>query len=625
MTTGSLSALTVFTLLMFTTLRIPMIRDMEVTVSQSEFVPQWAKSIVWYQIFPERFRNGDPTNDPTVSDILGADPPDPPKAWHIHPWGSDWYELKDYEKANNESELWKHLVRRRYGGDLQGIIDKLDYLKDLGITGIYLTPVFDAPSLHKYDGACYHHIDPTFGPDPKGDRALMQQEVFHDPATWVWTAADELALTLIKAAHDRGMKIIFDGVFNHMGVNSPAFRDLVKNQQRSAYKDWFVVNSWNDPAGGTTFDYEGWYGVRSLPELREDERGIVAGPRAYIFAAAERWMNPKGMGTRDGIDGWRLDVAYCISHPFWKAWRTHVKAINPDALVIAELVLPLEKVTPYMQGDEFDGEMNYNFAMTCAEFFFNPPPSHIPPTEFAGKLHELRTAFPPGVAEVSQNLFGSHDAARMASYIVNRGAGSYRDWEKYFFLSKAADNPRYAVRKPTREERQLQMLFVIFQMTYSGAPMIYYGDEVGMWGANDPDCRKPMLWDDIEFAPETYNPDGSTRTPDPVVIDHELLAHYRKLIGIRNASRALQTGDVTTRIADDRNNVFAFSRRLQNEEVLVVLNNSSGASHVAVPITTEGSWIDLLNGASYAFVKGPNHITVPPYWGVILKSASGSH
>ena len=199
----------------------------------NEFVPQWAKSAIWYQIFPERFRDGDPTNNPEMKDILGADPTEPPKQWQVHPWGSDWYQLQPYELANGEPELWKHLLRRRYGGDLQGIIDKLDYLTEHGINAIYLNPVFDSPSLHKYDGASYHHIDPNFGPDPEGDRAIMATETPLDPKTWRWTKADELALTLIAESHKRGIRVIFDGVFNHMGINSFAFKDLEKNQQKS--------------------------------------------------------------------------------------------------------------------------------------------------------------------------------------------------------------------------------------------------------------------------------------------------------------------------------------------------------------------------------------------------------
>jgi glycosidase len=341
-------------------------KQIEQVIQTEEFVPQWAKRVVWYQIFPERFRDGDKGNNPTVIDIAGSDPKEPPKSWNIHPWGSDWYQLQYYEKTNGEPEMWKHILRRRYGGDLQGVIDKLDYLHELGITAIYLNPVFQSPSLHKYDGESYHHIDPNFGPDPEEDRKLIATENPLKPETWVWTSADELALKLIDEAHNKGIKIIFDGVFNHLGYNSFAFQDVLKNQEKSPYKDWFIIKSWDNPKTGSKFDYEGWFGVKSLPELKEDSTGIVAGPKKYIFDATKRWMNPKGKGIAHGIDGWRLDVAFCVGHPFWKKWRQHVRAINPEAYMTAEIVDTPDKVKPYMQGDEFDGEMNYNFAFASA-------------------------------------------------------------------------------------------------------------------------------------------------------------------------------------------------------------------------------------------------------------------
>jgi cyclomaltodextrinase / maltogenic alpha-amylase / neopullulanase len=584
-----------------------------------EFVPQWAKSAVWYQVFPERFRNGDPSNDPTVNDIKGADPSDPPKQWQVHPWGSDWYERQPYEKANGEPELWKHMLRRRYGGDLQGVIDKLDYIKGMGFTAIYLNPIFDSPSSHKYDGASYHHVDPNLGPDPAGDRALMATENPLAPSTWVWTKADLLALTLIKEAHSRGIRIIFDGVFNHLGVNSFAFQDLKKNQQRSPYRDWFTVKTYADSAKGTAFDYEGWFGVKSLPELREDASGIVDGPKQYIFAATQRWMNPKGMGVEYGIDGWRLDVAYCIGHPFWKQWRKHVRAINPQAYMTAEIVEAPEKVKPYLQGDEFDGEMNYNFAFTCAEFFINPDSMRISASQFDRKLRELRESYPQGVAYVVQNLFGSHDANRIGSHIVNRGICNYRNWGTYFGKSQAAQNPLYNVRKPNAEELQLQKLFVIMQMTYIGAPMVYYGDEVGMWGGNDPDCRKPMVWDDIAYANEVYNVDGTKRTPDKVEVNQALQAHYKKLIAIRNANPALQLGTFKTLIADDAKDVYVFEREYKGSRLIVALNNSGKEQKVAVGGISGKSLEDLLNGKRYTSTKGGLTLTIMPKWADIVR------
>ncbi|PCJ45923.1 MAG: alpha-amylase [Gammaproteobacteria bacterium] len=591
--------------------------------ANTEFVPQWAKSAIWYQIFPERFRNGDQSNNPTLNDILGADPVEAAKHWQLHPWGSDWYERLDYEVKNGEAELWKHLLRRRYGGDLQGVIDKLDYLQDLGINAIYLNPVFDSPSLHKYDAASYHHIDPNFGPDPDGDRKLMATENPLDPKTWVWTKADELALELIEKAHQRNIKIIFDGVFNHMGINSFAFKDLQKNQEKSAYKDWFIIDSFDDPEKGTKLSYKGWFGVESLPEWKEDENGLVSGPRDYVFAITERWMNPKNKGIKFGIDGWRLDVAFNVHHNFWKIWRKHVKQINPEAYLTAEIVDTPENVQPYFQGDEFDGEMNYNFAFTLSEFMFNPKESSITPSELDTKLHQLRNLYPEGVAYVVQNLFGSHDSNRIGSHIVNanNGIGNFRDWGHYFGSSQAANNSNYDVRKPNKKELHLQKLFTIFQMTYVGAPMIYYGDEVGLWGGNDPDCRKPMLWSDINYDDEIYLANGQKREQslaDKVEINNSLFNHYKKLINIRNNHQALQLGDFKTIITDDTNSIYGFSRSYKGETINVVFNNSNEAKNIIIPVDKNTTYKDLLNETKIKSVAKNLALSLPAKWGAII-------
>lgn len=583
-----------------------------------EFVPDWAKDAVWYQIFPERFRNGDESNDPTKADIEGAFPDAPALPWRVHPWTSDWYERQDYEK---DAPLpFHHLVqRRRYGGDLQGIIDKLDYLQELGITAIYLNPVFDSPSSHKYDGMSYHHIDPNFGPDPAGDRALMAEENPGDPSTWVWTSADKLALELIRRCHARGIRVIFDGVFNHMGIRSWPFLDVIENQEKSPYADWFTVRSWRDEEKGTKFDYEGWFGHKTLPEFREDEEGIVAGPRDYIFAATRRWMDPDGDGDpSDGIDGWRLDVAFCVAHPFWKQWRKVVKGVNPEAYITAELIDPVPQLKPYLQGDEFDAVMNYNFAFASSDYFADEK-TRITTTEFDRRLRELREAFPPGVAEVQQNLFGSHDTDRIGSHIVNRDREHAGNWQAYFNFSKV-ENGQYDPRKPTREELESQKLFAVMQMTYVGAPMIYYGDEVGMWGANDPDCRKPMVWEDMAYEDEATSPDGGKKDKaDTVEVNRDLLEHYRKLIALRRELPSLRRGSFETVLIDDDRQLYGFRRQLGDETALVVLNNS--AEEQESSIVADGSWIDRWNGGKVDSENGRLSVSLAPRGAVVLVRA----
>ncbi|MBI2267313.1 MAG: glycoside hydrolase family 13 protein [Armatimonadetes bacterium] len=590
----------------------------EIRLQESkDWVPEWAKRVVWYQIFPERFRNGDQTNDPKVEDQEGAWPHDHTSPWEVHPWTSDWYEPEPYEKKNGK-DIWFNIQRRRYGGDLAGILSKLDYLRDLGITAVYLNPVFWSPSLHKYDGILYHHIDPNFGPDPEGDKALITRERPGDPSSWTWTAADRLALKLIKEAHKRRMRIIFDGVFNHIGIRNPFFQDVARNQQSSPFRDWFTVKSWDDPKKGKTFDYEGWFGVKELPEWRENDKGIVPGPRRYIFESTRRWMDPDGDGDpSDGIDGWRLDVAFCVKHPFWKDWSKHVKTLNPEAYMTAEIIDTVKANKPYLQGDEFTAVMNYNFAFALSEYFVE---DRVSPSQFDRKLRELREAYAPSVAYAMQNLLDSHDTARIGTHIVNRNLLSYRRWQEYCEKSQAR-RLIFDARKPTADEINLQKLLVIFQMTYVGAPMIYYGDEAGMWGANDPCCRKPMVWEDLEYKDEAFLPNGTKRqTPQSVSFNRDLFNHYKKLISIRNSHKALQVGDFETLFADDKRPIYAFSRRSKNERIIAVLNKGNKRERCNLKVKEGGAFRDLLNGGPPFAVSldGTLAVDVNPGWGAIL-------
>ena len=650
-------------------------------------VPDWSRGITWYQILPERFRNGDPNNTPKAADQKYAWPHDHTSPLERHPWGSDWYRLQPYERQNGR-DIWFNLQRRRYGGDLLGIIDKLDYLQDLGVGALYLNPVFQAPSHHKYDAVGYHHVDPAFGPDPVGDRAIIAREKPHDSATWNWTSADELLLQLIEEVHQRNMYIILDGVFNHVGIASWAYQDILKHQQNSAFRDWMAVESWAEGPGGLDgspraagakssvepgnsagaevsartesasgsdsseasegsaglseiaecihqyygkdspfrpgFRVRTWEGFLELPEWREDRRGIVDGPRQYIFDITRRWMDPYGNGDAfNGVDGWRLDVAFCVKHPFWKAWRKHVRSINPDAYLVAEVIDTVKKTRPYVKGDEFDAVMNYNFQFACNEFFIWNR-NRISATQFVEKLEELMTGFPHPVPHVMQNLLDSHDTDRIASRIVNRELGGGRRWWEYYRRSKA-DNPDYETRKPTPEERRVQKLMVLMQFTFPGAPMVYYGDEVGMWGANDPCCRKPMVWPDIAHEDEAVLPDGSPRPrPDPVAFDSELHNYYRTLIRLRNDRAVLRLGDFSVLLADDRKEMIAFRRGTEDDRVIVAINRGTESVEWESPELPDGLQVLFCTGSDKKSALRHHGkekkalVSLPPMSGVVL-------
>nr|WP_315159043.1 glycoside hydrolase family 13 protein [uncultured Flavobacterium sp.] len=559
--------------------------------AQIDFTPNWSKGVVWYQIFPERFYNGDPSNDPKVIDQDGAYPFDVTSDFQIHPWTSDWYELQPYEQKNGK-DVFYNIQRRRYGGDLQGVIDKLDYLQSLGINAIYMNPIFWSPSSHKYDALCYHHVDPTFGPDPEGDRKLIETEDPLNSEKWVWTKADLLALKLIEEVHKRKMYIIFDGVFNHLGVNSFAFRDVEKNQESSPYKDWFSVKSWKDDAKGTKFEYEGWYGVKTLPELKEDSTGIVPGPKQYIFDATKRWMNPMNKGTQYGIDGWRLDVAFCVGHPFWKDWRKWVKSINNEAYLTAELVYTIDKTKPYLSGDEFDATMNYNFSFAVHDFFVQDEKA-CTVTQFDAQLKALREGFSEGVAMNMQNLVDSHDATRIGSAAANPDGKKFGDWGDYFNWSQKSNNTEYNARKPNAEQLQKQKLIAAFQILYLGSPMIYYGDECGMWGSNDPDCRKPMVWADKKYDSETFNPNQSKHDADKVDFNTDLFNWYKRFIGLRNKYDAIKKGSYTTLEINDAEKIYAFIRKIGTQEVIVILNRGDKNVNFNNSILKKGEYKDV--------------------------------
>jgi cyclomaltodextrinase len=258
------------------------------SVANGQTTNEWFADAIWYQIFPERFRNGDSSNDPVPASLEGTWPYFIPDTWQVSPWTSDWYELQPWEQGGKG--FYVHAQLRRYGGDLQGIIDQLDYLKSLGVNSLYLNPVFDSASLHKYGATMFHHIDRHFGPDPVGDTALFTTETPVDPSTWKWSAADRLFLELIAEVHKRDMRIIIDGVFNHVGIPFWAFQQAKREGPNSEFADWFIINQWDDPTTAEDeFEYHGWAGIKDLPELARTEETL---PPQEAFP-----------GHRESVDG----------------------------------------------------------------------------------------------------------------------------------------------------------------------------------------------------------------------------------------------------------------------------------------------------------------------------------
>ncbi|MEG8946391.1 glycoside hydrolase family 13 protein [Rosettibacter firmus] len=571
--------------------------------------PQWAKEAIWYQIFPERFYNGDKSNDPKPIDLKGSWPYFVPDDWQIHPWTSDWYELQPWEK-NTGMDFYRNAGLRRYGGDIQGIIDKLDYLKELGITAIYLNPIFEAPSLHKYDAAMYHHIDNNFGPDPEGDRKIWESENPADPSTWQWTSADKLFLKLIQEAHSRNIKIIIDGVFNHTGTTFWAFQDIIKNQQNSKYKDWYIIKKWDNPeTPENEFDYQGWYGVKDLPEINEDENGIVEGPSNHIHAVIKRWMDPDGDGNpSDGIDGWRLDVADMVNHKFWQKFRKWVREINPEAYLVGEVWWKdwrndeMYNATPWLK-NEFDAVMNYRFTRAIKNLIFSKKYF----TGINGFIDTIKTMMNQYEENyfVMMNLLGSHDTERLASLIVNPD-------NLYDHDGHPGQNPKFDVRKPNEEERKKQKLAVAIQFTLPGAPHIYYGDEAGMWGGDDPDCRKPMLWKEFQYDDEKSHPLGKSRIPDKVSFDDSLFNWYKMLAALRNNNKSLSLGDVEF-LSEQDDDLLIYKREYLNQKMIIIANINPYEFKINFKhkkyLKEKSIWNELINGKKIP----TDEITLKPY------------
>ncbi len=582
--------------------------------------PAWAKTAIWYQIFVERFNNGDKSNDPKPENM---DVPfmkiKTPAGWSLTPWTHDWYSQEDWAVKSGKS--FNDAVQyRRYGGDLQGVLDKLDYLKDLGVTALFMNPLNDAPSLHKYDARNYHHIDVNFGPDPVGDNILIAAEKSEDPSTWKWTSADKLFLKLVGEAHKHGMKIIMDYSWNHTGTSFWAFEDLAKKQEKSVFKDWYNVTSFDDPATDKNeYEYKGWLGNLYLPEIKKVditterrighayEGNINEGAKQHIFSVTRRWLAPDGDVTK-GIDGFRLDVADHIGLGFWREFRKVVRSVQPEAYLIGEIWWEqwpdkLMDPVPFTSGDVFDAVMFYQ-AYRPARYFFAKTNFEINARQLKDSLEFQWNRLLPANRYAMMNVSSTHDSPRLLSDFYNPG--------KYKYQASQNDNKKYKTGKPGTESYKRLRLYLVHLFTSIGAPQIWNGEEMGMWGGDDPNCRKPLMWKEFTFDPETRtNIQPGPKSFDKVEFNQSQFDFYKKLITIRKNNSVLSNGDIKFMVTKGKK--LAYKRFDQQDEIIVLFNLESGEQTFTLP--EKATYTDLLTDKKFT----GNKFTLKTLTAAVLK------
>jgi len=487
--------------------RIAQALDAQPQASLAFETPAWVRDAVFYQIFPERFARGKPARDP-----LG-----------VLPWGS---------APTNGNFM---------GGNLQGIFDRLGYLSDLGVTALYLTPIFHSTSNHKYDTMDYFKVDPHLG-----DLKLLQR--------------------LVKTCHRRGLRVVLDGVFNHCSDQHPFFLDVKRRGPQSPYWSWFHVRNWPFPEsfgshGEVLYWYDCWWGFHTLPKLNYENPEV----QDYFLRVASFWLREAD------TDGWRLDVPNEVTQSFWPKFRHAVKAAKSDAYIVGEI---WDDASPWLQGDQFDAVMNYRFQKALIAYFGE---EDMDTCAFAYTLRDLSRAYPAPATAVMLNLLGSHDTVRPMT-VVRR-------------------------RDQARALESLKLM-VAMQFTCAGAPCIYYGDEIGLEGDKDPDCRRCYPWGWEQRAEERAQ-------------RSELLAYYKRLIAVRKANPALRHGAFHLLEADPRRQLYVFERRAPDNRCVVALNRSGHDQ--AFPVSPDLPAMELLSNQP---IRG-DRVTVPARQAVIVRFEEG--
>lgn len=581
------------------------------TMTPGFHTPDWAKGAIFYQIYVDRFYNGDRSNDVEDNEYMYI--------------GEGTSKVTDWDKYPAAMG-----VREFYGGDIAGVMKKLDYLQDLGVEVIYLNPIFVSPSNHKYDIQDYDYVDPHFGKIVKDEGELLERDergewradpVYPNKSATRYVcrvtdkenleASNQLFAEFVEEVHRRGMKVILDGVFNHCGSfnkwldreciyeDAPGYEKGAFVTGDSPYSNFFKFREQQWPYNP---HYDGWWGHDTLPKLNYEESPMLY---EYIMHVGRKWVSPPY-----NVDGWRLDVAADLgqsgeyNHVFWKEFRRNVKEANPNAIILAE---HYGDPTEWLRGDEWDTVMNYDAFMEPLTWFLTGVEKHSDeyrqdmlgnPDSFFGSMRHFMTRFHTQSLQVAMNELSNHDHSRFLTR-TNRRVG------------------RTASLGPDAANEGVNMavmrLAVMIQMTWPGAPTIYYGDEAGVCGWTDPDNRRAFPW-------------GKE--------DKDLIEYHKEIIRIHKDYQAMKTGSIL--FLHGQYQFISYGRFDEKDKIVVAINSGEQELSVDIPVWRIGVMDEMrlarlmltvregfsVGTAMYSVDNGVLHLTCPPESGVILKDFS---
>ena len=580
-------------------------------ITPSYTTPDWAKGAIFYQIYVDRFYNGDKTNDVETDEYVYI--------------GEGTYKVEDWFKYPQSMD-----VREFYGGDIEGVMQKLDYLQDLGVDVIYFNPIFVSPSNHKYDIQDYDYIDPHFGKIVKDEGEVLKRgdngQLMCDPSRpnkdaskYICRVTDkenleasnEFFAKFVEEVHRRGMKVILDGVFNHCGsfnkwLDREGIYENAEGYDKGAYIDrespYNTFFKFYEDRWPYNYTYDGWWGHDTLPKLNYEDSPKLFD---YIIRIAKKWVSPPY-----NVDGWRLDVAADLGHTpeyndyFWREFRKAVKEANPEAIILAE---HYGDPTSWLRGDQWDTVMNYDAFMEPITWFLTGVEKHSDEARedmygnadaFFGSMRNYMTRFNTQSLQVAMNELSNHDHSRFLTR-TNRRVGRTD--------SLGAEAANQGV------DKAVFRLAVVMQMTWPGAPTIYYGDEAGLCGWTDPDNRRTYPW-------------GRE--------DHELIMFHKEMIRIHKEFEVLKTGSIL--FLEGQYNLISYGRFNSKDRVVVIINNSQEERTVDLPVWRLGAidvsrmarlMITTREGFSneakvYNLENGILHITCPPVSGIVVKDLS---